>query len=277
MRLVSRPSRCCRTSGALTPAAHTTNSEATKEPSASTRPCAVTSFTLALVRTSMPIWSSRRCVLSEMRSGRLVRMRSAASINTTRLSRTGADDRHVKLARARRAWLRLRAQAGVDQSPVESFRLRQVFQLHGVFCDAACSEIVGHAADGDHQRVVPDGTRRRDLSSLVVKSGGEMHFLACTIEPDHLAEVIAEAVPMRLSEVAQLAFARIDTARRHRVQAWLPQMRPRTLDQRHRRPQAPSQTIAKAGDEFQARCPAPDDDDAVQGRLASAQRRRLGA
>ncbi len=82
---------------------------------------------------------------------------------------------------------------------------------------------------------------------------------------------------MRLSEVAQLAFARIDTARRHRVQAWLPQMRPRTLDQRHRRPQAPSQTIAKAGDEFQARCPAPDDDDAVQGRLASAQRRRLGA
>jgi hypothetical protein len=54
-------------------------------------------------------------------------------------------------------------------------------------------------------------------------------------------------------------------------------MRPRTLDQRHRRPQAPSQTIAKAGDEFQARCPATDDDDAVQGRLASTQRRHLGA
>ena len=74
--------------------------------------------------------------------------------------------------------------------------------------DARCAEIIGDAADRDHQRVVADRAWRGNLTSFVVESGGEMHLLFGAIEPDHFAEAIAEPVPMRLGEVVHLVFAR---------------------------------------------------------------------
>jgi hypothetical protein len=70
MRLTSNPSSSRNTAGVFTPAAHTISSEVMKLRSASLGPSAVASVTLAPVRTSTLISSSRRRVALEMRSGR---------------------------------------------------------------------------------------------------------------------------------------------------------------------------------------------------------------
>ena len=143
MRFDLQPVEPLQNRWALTPAAHTTSSEAMKEPSASSSPSAVTSFTLAPVRTSTPISSSNRWVALDMRSGNPGRMRGArldqddADISLRvdavepvgdhfadrtiefggqfRTGRAGADDRDVKLAWTYRLHLGLCAQAGVKQ------------------------------------------------------------------------------------------------------------------------------------------------------------------
>ena len=68
--------------------------------------------------------------------------------------RAGADDRDMQLARPDRLGLRVRAQAGVDEAAVERARLLGRLQRHGEFRRARRAEIVGDAADRDHQRVV---------------------------------------------------------------------------------------------------------------------------
>ena len=75
----------------------------------------------------------------------------------------GADNGHVELAGAHRAVLRLHAYAGINQTPIEALRLRRGFQRHRMLGDAWCAEIIGHAADRDHQCVVADRPRRGDL------------------------------------------------------------------------------------------------------------------
>ena len=75
--------------------------------------------------------------------------------------RAGADDRDMQLAGADRPALGLGAQAGVDQAMVEPHRLLRGLQRNGEFRRAGRAEIVGHAADGDDQRIVGNGARRR--------------------------------------------------------------------------------------------------------------------
>jgi hypothetical protein len=68
------------------------------------------------------------------------------------------------------------------------------------FGNARRAEVIGDAADRDHQRVVADAPRRGDLTPFVVEHGGEAHELGRTIEPDHLAEAVTETVPVRLGQ-----------------------------------------------------------------------------
>ena len=143
-------------------------------------------------------------------------------------------------------------------------RLGRGLQRHGVLGDAGCAEIVGDAADRDHQRVVADGPWRGDLAPLVIEGGGEMHFLGGAIEPDHLAQTIAEPVPMRLGEVVQLVLAGVQAARRDFVQQRLPKMCPGTFHQGDTRPPAPAEAVAEPGDELEPRRTAADHDDLVQ-------------
>ena len=137
----------------------------------------------------------------------------------------------MQLARTHRLDLGLCAQTSVDQTTMETLCLGRRLERHRILGNAACAEIVGHAADRNDQRIVADGARRSNLASFVVESRGEMHLLFAAIEPDHFAEAIAETVPMRLSEVIHLILSRIDAARRDRMQQWLPQMSPSTFDQ----------------------------------------------
>src|ERR1700751_350359 len=103
-----------------------------------------------------------------------------------------------------------------------------------------------------------------------------MHLFLFAIEPDHLAEAIAEAVPMRLGEIVHLVCARIDAARRYAVQQWLPDMGPAAFHQSDGCPPAPAKAIAEAGDQFQPPCSSPHHHDSVQradtGAPASAVR-----
>ena len=182
----------------------------------------------------------------------------------------GADDRHVKLARTHRAFLRLRAQAGVDHAPVEALGLRRCLQRHGIFDDAGCAEIVGDAADRDHQRVVTDRGVRRDQAPFVVENSGEPDLFPLAVEPDHLAEAIAEPVPMGLGEVVHFVGGGIDGAGRHGVQQRLPDMGAGRIHQGDGRPSAPAQPVAEAGCEFQPSRAAAHHHNPVQRRFGGA-------
>ena len=70
-----------------------------------------------------------------------------------------------------------------------------------------------------------------DLAALRVMGRAELDHLRRPVEADHLAEMIAEMMPMRLGEIVQLVLGRIHAARRHRMQQRLPQMGAAALDE----------------------------------------------
>src|SRR6202042_56075 len=129
--------------------------------------------------------------------------------------RAGADDCDMKLAWSHRLRLRLRAEAGVKQTAVEALGLSGRFQRYRIFCDTGRSEIVGLAADCDHQRVIINRGGPGDLAPILVEGRGKTHLLDDAIETDHFAEAIAKSVPMRLGEVVHLIFAGVEAARGH--------------------------------------------------------------
>src|ERR1700739_2186781 len=107
----------------------------------------------------------------------------------------------MELARSYRLGLRLRAKARVDQAMIEALCLSRRFQLYRIFGNAGCPEVVRHAANGDHQRIVADRACRRDLTSFVVDGSAEMNLLAGAVQADHFAVLITKAVPVRLGEI----------------------------------------------------------------------------
>ena len=191
-----------------------------------------------------------------------------------RAGRAGADDRDMKLARADRLGLRLRAQAGIDQPPVEARRLGWRFQPHGMFRSTRRAEIVRHAADRDHENVVINGARRRDLAPFIIERGADMEFPGAAIEPDHFTETVAEAMPMRLGEIVHLMGAGIEAAGGDFVQQGFPQMRARAFHQRDARFSFPAQPVAEPGHELKPRGAAADHDDVrTASRLVFCSRR----
>src|SRR5213079_472847 len=96
---------------------------------------------------------------------------------------------------------RVRPHAGVHHADMEAPRIVWRLQLHRVVAHARGPEIVASAADRDHQRVVAESTPRRDLAARGVERSGHMHLASLPIEPGHFPDAIAEAVPVRLSEV----------------------------------------------------------------------------
>ena len=92
---------------------------------------------------------------------------------------------------------------------------------------AGRAEIVAEAAHGDDQRVVAEGALRRHLLAFVVEVGRHMHLAPLPVEPDHLADAVAEMMPVRLGEVVDRMRAHVDAAGRDLVQQRLPDMRAR--------------------------------------------------
>ena len=87
---------------------------------------------------------------------------------------------------------------------------------------ARCAEIVALAAHCDNERVVTKAAHGRDLATLLVDVGGQLNFTPLPIEADHLANSVAEAVPVRLREVVDLVHGEIHGSRSDLVQQRLP-------------------------------------------------------
>ena len=191
--------------------------------------------------------------------------------------RAGADDRDVQLLGPQRRRLRVGADAGMlTMRAMEALRVGlRILQRDRVLArrpacrsrwsgcrprSPACRRRT-RAPRRDHRR--PRRRRRRDL-----------HLAPLAVEPDHLADPVAEVVPVRLREV-------VDLVRRSR--SMLPaaiscscgfQTCVRCLvDQRDVRPAALAELVAEPRGELEPAGAAADDDDAVQrvgGSVAGA-------
>jgi hypothetical protein len=133
-----------------------------------------------------------------------------------------------------------------------------------VLLHARGAEIVGDAADGDHQGVVPDRAHRRDETAVLVELGGEVHQAMGAVEADHLAQPKPEAMPIGLREIVELVAGNVHAAGRDFVEQRFPQMGARLLHQGDVGAAGPTERIAEARDEFDPTGTAADHDDAMQ-------------
>ena len=133
-----------------------------------------------------------------------------------------ADYGDVQLPRLYRAGLRLRPDTGVHETTVEADSLLRRLKRNSVFGDAFRPEIVRHAADRHHERVVRYAPDRRNFLSVFIIGGCEMDQFCGPVQADHLANLVIEVAPMRLREVIQLFLAWVHASRRHLVKKRLP-------------------------------------------------------
>ena len=178
----------------------------------------------------------------------------------------GADDRNVQLAGLDRRVLMLGAQAGVDHALVEAGRLLRRLQRHCVLAGAGGAEIVGDAADRNHQRVVTELALRIDLAALVVDHRGQLDDLAVAVETIHLAEAVVKAVPVRLGQIVQLVLGATQRAGGDRMQQRLPDVGAAAVDQGDADGVRLAVFVAERGGEFQATGAAADDNNPM-GRI----------
>jgi len=94
---------------------------------------------------------------------------------------------------------------------------------------------------------------------------GDAHRTPAAVEADHLADAVAEVVPVRLRQKVELVMAEIHAAGGDLVQQRLPQMGARAIDQRDLGAVARAQPVAQPGRKLQPAGAATDDDNAVRG------------
>ncbi len=208
MRLVSSPSRSCSKSGAFTPAApdHEFGREAPRRPPAPRRRRAPRrrARRCAPPRRALPAACASPAAMrsgsaGRMRVGRLDQHDTDVAFRIDAVEPVGDHRAHgaVQLggefgAGGAGADDRRRAAGPAAPAPACALARRQALtrrRLNRVACSGVSSgtaysararraEIVGDAADRDHQRVVAEAARRRDLPPLLVMRGGEMDLLA---------------------------------------------------------------------------------------------------
>ena len=93
---------------------------------------------------------------------------------------------------------------GVYQPRVEALRLQRCIQRDSVFAHAGSTEVIALAAHGDDQRIVREASGWRHLAPLFVEVWGEMNLALAAVEPNQLADAIAEMMPMRLRQKINL-------------------------------------------------------------------------
>ena len=179
--------------------------------------------------------------------------------------RAGADDCDVELSRTDGRVLGLRAQAGVDQAVVESAGLLRGLERHGVFRRARGSEIIGDAADGDHQRVVSNGRFRADFASLVVLRGGEVDGFRDPVEAGHFPVAVPEMAPVSLRDVIQFVLGATQAACGYGMQQRFPDVGAAAIDQRDPRALTPAEPLAELGRQLQSGGAAADNDNVMEG------------
>ena len=110
----------------------------------------------------------------------------------------------------------------------------------------------------------------KDIKVRVIEAADRVLPALPPVETAHLADAVAEAVPVRLGEIVDLVHALVHAAGRDLVQQRLPQMRARLVDERDVGLAAATELVAEPRRQLQAAGPAADHHDAVQAA------RRLG-
>ena len=105
---------------------------------------------------------------------------------------------------------------------VEPHRLFRRLKRNGEFRRSRSAEIVGHAADGDDQRVIGNAAGSGDLAAFLVMGRPEANHFRRAVEPDHLAEMVAKMMPMGLREIIELVLGRVHAAGGDRMEQRLP-------------------------------------------------------
>src|SRR4029453_17495373 len=81
--------------------------------------------------------------------------------------------------------------------------LRRAVQIEAVLAHARHAEIIEHAADRDHQRVVAEPPSRDQLGAARVVDRLEQDFAPATIEAAHSAKLESEMMGTSVREVVE--------------------------------------------------------------------------
>src|SRR5262249_10851383 len=126
------------------------------------------------------------------------------------------------------------------------------------------AEVIGDAADCDHERVVAEGTFRRDDAPLFIETGSKVHEPPGTVEAAHPAEAVPETMPLSLRQIVEFVPGHIHAAGGYFVKERLPQMRPRLFNERDVRESPAAQPVADPCDQFESARATTDHDDAME-------------
>ncbi|MNN26956.1 hypothetical protein D3C81_1404770 [compost metagenome] len=155
------------------------------------------------------------------------------------------------------------AQVVVEQLAVEALGLLAGVEEDAVLGGAEGAEVVGRAADGDHQAVIGQGARGHQLAALLVERGGDLDALAGAIQSAQAAELELEVVPFRLGDIVQLILRGVERAGGHFVQQGFPDVGEIGVDQGDLGLAAFTQGAAEPGRELQPAGAAADNYDAM--------------
>ena len=175
--------------------------------------------------------------------------------------RAGPDDGDLQLVSSQRRRLGMRADARIDHSFVEPPCIRLRFELDRMVHDARRAKVVVLASDGDDKDVVVKGPLRRDFAAFSIEIRRHLHLTPLPIDPDHVPDPVAKAVPVGLREIVDLVGGDIHAAGGDFVKLRLPHMRAVSLDQRDVELSLASVFVAKAGRKLQSAGSASDDHD----------------
>lgn len=157
----------------------------------------------------------------------------------------------------------MRTQVLAEQLAMEAFGLGAGIEENAVFRSALGAEVVGGAADGDHQGVVGDVALGNQFNAILVHQCGQADPLAGAIQALHAAELEFEVVPLRLGDVVQLVLGGVERAGGDFVQQGFPDVGEVGVDQGDLGLAAFTQGAAETGGELQPAGAAADDHDAM--------------
>lgn len=133
---------------------------------------------------------------------------------------------------------------------LEGIGLVTIVDKHTMLAHPRYTEIVAHAADCEHQGVVGNHTARDELTTGLIKRGRKADFAARAVEAIHEPKAEFEMMLVRLGDIVDVVFVRVEGAGRDLVQQWFPQMREVGVHERYLRAAASSEFVAKARGEF---------------------------
>ena len=148
-----------------------------------------------------------------------------------------------------------------EQLAVKAPGLLGSIQEDAVLGRAGRAEIVGDAADGDHQRIV--GDPGVGYGGAIVKHLAQADHAVCAVDTRQAPMQEPEVVPLGLGDVVQLVRWQIQRTRRDLMQQGLPDMGQLGVDQGDGRPAALAERASEAGREFEPAGAAADDDNTM--------------